>query len=374
MTETPFLIERLTLPDSLESPEAGDFLELCALTDTLLEQVRGNTDLGTPDAARLQNWRDSDYQSLEIYFIRAGGRMAARAWIQFPLRENLETAWIGLGVLREFEGRGLGRALADHVEARAAARGRTVLQSGTEHTAGGPDDGGERLVPPTGSGSVPASSRAVRFALRRGYELVQVERTSLLTLSEGTVRAAAELQAAAQTRAGDAYELVSWLDATPERYLEDLVTLYTSMSTEIPLGGLELGEELFDAARVREIDDRREHGGVRAVTMAARHRQTGALAGYSILEHSEERPEVAHQDNTIVLPGHRGHALGQWMKAANLFALTSAFPAVRRIYTYNADENRHMLDINVAMGFVPAGHDGQWQRKGPWSPEGEGGS
>jgi hypothetical protein len=35
---------------------------------------------------------------------------------------------------------------------------------------------------------------------------------------------------------------------------------------------------------------------------------------------------------------------------------------VRRVLTYNAAENDHMLSINIALGFKPAGYDGEWQR------------
>ncbi|WFR83382.1 GNAT family N-acetyltransferase [Arthrobacter sp. Y-9] len=361
MTESTFSIEQLVLPESLESPEARDFLDVCTLSDELVLRTRGNLDLATPNRARFILWRDTEYARLRVYFVRLEGRVVARAWIHLPLKDNLDTAWLSVGVHPDFEGRGLGRALADHLEAVALSEGRTVVQMGTEHPTGTADDDGERLLPPTGSGSVPAESRAVRFARRRGYELVQVERTSVLEVSDESRRAAHALLEEAAARAEESYELVTWFDETPEDYVEDLVRLSTSMSTEIPLGGLELGEEVFDAGRVREIDARRREGGVRAVTTAARHRTTGELAGYSVLEYLPDHPEVGEQDNTLVLPGHRGHALGQWMKAANFERLLEAFPAVRRIYTYNADENQHMLAINIATGFRPAGHDGQWQ-------------
>ncbi|MBD4636278.1 GNAT family N-acetyltransferase, partial [Xanthomonas citri pv. citri] len=59
------------------------------------------------------------------------------------------------------------------------------------------------------------------------------------------------------------------------------------------------------------------------------------------------------QWDTIVLPEHRGHRLGMRVKAANLIAVRDALPGARAIITGNAEENRHMLDVNEALGFRP---------------------
>ena len=61
------------------------------------------------------------------------------------------------------------------------------------------------------------------------------------------------------------------------------------------------------------------------------------------------------------MPGHRGRRLGMLVKAANLRRLTGELPAVRRVDTWNAEENAWMLAINVALGFRPSGGAGEWQ-------------
>jgi hypothetical protein len=35
---------------------------------------------------------------------------------------------------------------------------------------------------------------------------------------------------------------------------------------------------------------------------------------------------------------------------------------VERVTTFNAAENEHLLAVNIALGFRPAGYDGEWQR------------
>ena len=56
-------------------------------------------------------------------------------------------------------------------------------------------------------------------------------------------------------------------------------------------------------------------------------------------------------------------ASGMLVKTANLQRLAAERPTVRRVGTWNAEENSYMLSINVALGFRPAGGSGEWQLK-----------
>lgn len=364
MTSPPYLIEPLVLPSSLEDPDAKDFLEFNALSDARLLETWGNLDRASPPAARLEAWRDDSYKQLRMYFIRHGGTMAARSWIRFPLKENLGDALVRVDVLKAFEGKGMGQQLLRHSEAVAAERGRGTLQSFTEHPAVFDPDGSALLEPATGAGGVPAGDRAVRFALAAGYSLEQVSRFSALDMPPEEATLAA-LEARAMPAAGDQYELLGWKDHCPEKYVNQLSTLMGRMSTDAPAGGLHIDAEDWDVDRVRHVEDIWKRSGRESFVAAAMHRDSRELAAYTVLQFLPAKPWMADQDDTLVSKAHRGHRLGMLIKIHNLRRLMAAHPSVERVLTFNAAENEHMLAINVALGFRPAGYDGEWQRTLP---------
>jgi hypothetical protein len=95
----------------------------------------------------------------------------------------------------------------------------------------------------------------------------------------------------------------------------------------------------------------------------ARHTASGELAAYSVLQYSASKPWIAEQEDTLVAAKHRGNRLGMLVKILNLRRMAAEHPSVERVLTFNAAENGHMLAINVALGFRPAGYDGEWQRR-----------
>ena len=362
MTTPSYRIEPLFLPASLDAPDATDFLEFSDLSDALVLETWGNLDRATPRRARLEAWRDDDYEKLRLFFVRLDGRMVARSWVRLTQKENLQDAFLRVDVRDGYSGRGIGQALLRHAEAVAAENGRSTLQSFTEHAPGFDPDGPGILRPGTGTGGVPAAARGVRFAAAAGYTLEQVTRFSALDMppSDGVLDA---LEGEAAGVAGDQYEIVGWTDRCPDEYIEEMAVLMSKMSTDTPAGALHYDAEVWDAQRVRHVEDEWKRTGLECLVAVARHRSSGELAAYSVLQHSDEKPWLAEQDDTLVAQAHRGHRLGMLVKVLNLRRLQKDHPEVERVLTFNAAENDHMLAINVALGFRAAGYDGEWQRR-----------
>ncbi|MFE4543745.1 GNAT family N-acetyltransferase [Arthrobacter sp. NPDC056727] len=362
MTTPSYRIEPLFLPASLDAADATEFLEFSRLSDDLVLETWGNLDRAAPRKARLEAWRDDDYEKLRLFFVRLDGRMVARSWVRFTQKENLQDAFLRVDVLQEFSGRGIGQALLRHAEALAAEEGRSTLQSYTEHAPLFDPDGPGILKPGTGTGGVPATARGVRFAVAAGYTLEQVTRFSALGMPPSDALLDA-LEREAAGIAGEQYEVLGWTDRCPDEYVEQMAVLMSRMSTDTPAGALHYDPEIWDAKRVRHVEDEWKRTGLESLVAVVRHRASGELAAYSVLQHSDEKPWLAEQDDTLVAKAHRGHRLGMLVKVLNLRRLQKEHPEVERVLTFNAAENGHMLAINVALGFRPAGYDGEWQRR-----------
>jgi len=86
------------------------------------------------------------------------------------------------------------------------------------------------------------------------------------------------------------------------------------------------------------------------------------LVADHVLERFESGPAVVYQEDTLVLREHGSHRLGMRLKTATLQCLRTEWSGAERIHTWNAEENTFMLDVNVALGFRPAGRTAGWQK------------
>jgi RimJ/RimL family protein N-acetyltransferase len=73
--------------------------------------------------------------------------------------------------------------------------------------------------------------------------------------------------------------------------------------------------------------------------------------------------EHGSQGDMIVAPDHRGHRLSTLVLAEGVLRLAEFHPWVKRVYTWNAEENAAALAVSTSVGFRPNSVNGEWQRK-----------
>ena len=338
-------VEELTIPATADAPDAADFAAAVDVAMTVEAEGYHTDDLRLSPAESLPWWHDPN-SPRRLFGVRVDGRLVARAMYD-RLVTDPENAWAMVQVLSAYRNRGIGSALADAVEGHIRAEGRSKILV----YAVSADSPGERIASPTGFGSVPAGNREVRFLRARGYELQQVERASRLALP-------VDLDV---PDAGADYRVHHWVDHTPPEWLEDMALLHTRMSTDAPTAGLDEPEDVVTVERLLAMEEAHAASPRSMLTAAAEHVPSGRLAGFTSLSVPIESDRAVHQDDTLVLREHRGHRLGMLLKIANLVHLQRERPGHPSVVTFNAEENRYMLDVNEAVGFEPMGYEGAWR-------------
>lgn len=349
-----FTVGRVGVPTRLDEPEGADFIAAYEARNATAERAYGTPDVRHTADEVLPYWLDPE-EPHALWVARIGDRVVARGTHHYML-DSPEVGWVDLDVHPDAERLGIGRALAEAIETHARELGQSRLITYVVS----PDGPGPRIDAPTGFGSVPAENREVRFLVARGFRLEQVERGSRLPLpaDEGVL---AERAAEASAHAGPDYRVHTWVGRTPPRWLADIAILRTRMSTDAPSAGLDEPEEPWDADRVVAAEQREADGPRVAVTAVVEHVPSGTLAAYTQLHVSDDVTRPVSQYDTLVLREHRGHRLGMMLKVANLRHLTEVAPGHPSVLTWNAEENRPMLDVNEAVGFVPIGYEGAWR-------------
>ena len=353
-----FTIEPMQVPDSLGGAAAAHFETYVAVSNAVEASTLG-TDVLTPTVDELLPEYRSNPNRTRLHLTASVGRaVVGRAMITTRPHTPGAGAHLSVDVLPEHRGQGIGTALLEQAEDAAVSAGESLLKVSVAHTASAHDD---RVAAATGVGDLPADDPGVRFLLRHGYVLEQVVRISLLD-TDGLAAGLPGLLDEATAAAGDEYRLHAWIGPTRSEWIEDMATLRTRMSTDAPLGGLQGPPDPWDAARVEDHDRRIETGGSLAVTTAVEHRPSGQLVGFSEILVPEDRP-AATQEDTLVLREHRGHRLGLLLKATTAHELLRVFPKIRSVVTWNAEENRPVLDINDRLGFGSIGYEGGWLKR-----------
>ena len=183
-----------------------------------------------------------------------------------------------------------------------------------------------------------------------GLTFRQEERCSRLQVADVEEAQQREWLAAPRARSAG-YRIEVWAGACPDHLAPALAEARSAMA-DAPLDDIDFEPEPYTVDRLRESE--RIRAGVGEQTyVALAVDDSGSAAGMSAIVVRPDRSQIGHQEDTAVVAAHRGHALGRWLKAANLRQVREAIPDMRAVETYNAESNPWMLSINVEMGFRP---------------------
>jgi GNAT superfamily N-acetyltransferase len=254
-----------------------------------------------------------------------GGAEAARG-----LADNLHLADLDVNVTPERRREGIGRALHDEAMTRLRADGRTTV-CGEVYAAEGDGPG----------------TSAYEFATSLGFEVVHREDHLMLTLPMEP-----EVLEALRARVdAPGYEVVTWQDRCPDEYVEAFCEMRTRMNNDVPIGEIDYEPVVIDVTRLRTGEERTARS-FHGITAAARRRDDGVFGGYSQL-YLPRGADYIQQDDTLVMPDHRGHRLGLLLKCATLEIAQREHPDRVAIHTDTAVDNRAMQATNRRVGYRP---------------------
>jgi GNAT superfamily N-acetyltransferase len=279
------------------------------------------------------------YHRRDLWVARDGAEVVGCAEIGAPLQDNTQIGFLEINVLPDRRRRGVGTALHDVAAQFCREDGRTSIC-------------GEVYVAADGS-----TSPASEFAERLGFEVVHREDHLLLTLpvpDETVVRLRAKADPAA-------YEIVTWRGRCPDEHVAAFCEMRTRMENDVPTGDIDLEPVVVDEKRLR-IGEARIALSYLGITAAARRRADGVFGGYSQL-YLPHGADYVHQDDTLVMPEHRGHRLGTLLKLATLGIVQREHPERVTIHTDTAVDNHAMQATNRDFGYRPVERLHEMQRR-----------
>jgi len=276
-----------------------------------------------------------------------GGRVVVSGQFDASHLDNLDHAGLLVFTHPDHRRRGHGSAMLAHLEQVACEHGRTVLDAEAAWPYSGPADG--------------AGTAGADFLTGHGYRfgLGDVHRMLDLPVADALLdRLAAE---AAPHHA--AYTVRSWVGRVPDDIVEGFAELVAQLMVEAPMGEIEREPESADVGALRRAEELQEKQG-RTVYNAVALDPSGAVVAYTNLGVTVHDPLNGYQWGTLVRRADRGHRLGVALKVATLRLLQSAGErAPRRLHTWNAEVNSHMVGINEALGFRAAERAGEFQKR-----------
>jgi len=267
------------------------------------------------------------YHRRTLWIARDGDEVVGCAEVSGALQDNTHIGFLDISVLPSHRRRGIGADLHDVAVANLREDGRTSVC-------------GETYVP---AGA--ASSAAFDFATRLGFEEVHREDHLVLDLPVPT----AEIERLRAKADGAAYDVVTWQGHCPDEHVAAFCEMHTRMENDVPTGDIDLEPVVMTEERLRTGEARLARSYL-GITAAARRRSDGVFGGYTQLYLAHD-VDYVQQDDTLVMPEHRGHRLGTLLKCATLEIVQREHPERVTVHTDTAVDNEAMQATNRDFGF-----------------------
>ena len=193
----------------------------------------------------------------------------------------------------------------------------------------------------------PPSSPGSLFAEKHGFSIASLEIHRVLDLPVPPITST-QLAAGIGDRA-DGYELVTLRGPGARRAGRGFCALQIAFNSEAPMGEMDLEPEVWDEDRVRSSEER---SSARVGTSGDGRDRSGRHDGRPDGDDGDrraDRPRLARRHAGA--REHRGHRLGLATKIANLRAFMADFPDVRRVHSWNAEENARWWRSTMRSGF-----------------------
>lgn len=242
--------------------------------------------------------------------------------VELPLRDNTGFVYVEVFTIPEHRRRGHGAAVVESIEEIGRDAGRSILF-------------GEAVWE---LDAVDPASQA--FAEAVGFRLDLMDAMRVLPLP-ATIP---------PLTVAPGYTIHSWRGVCPETWVRGYAEARRQLNEEAPGGDAELENEFWDVSRVRfEEEHWAEQGRTPQVSIAVD--DDGEVVGHTLLVFPGGGDDEVYQWDTLVLPTHRGHALGLALKVKTMLESADLLEGRRRITTCNAAGNAAMIHVNEVLGF-----------------------
>ena len=314
--------------DVFDDIELGRFYEVTERADAFERPHHSGWSL---DEAKVELRRQEPTERAEAWAAYDGGTMVGGASLWFPLMDNLDKCWGGVGVDPDHRRRGIGSALVAQIVTRLAQEGRATMVMESAYPFNRREDHPYR-----------------RFAEANGFTVAidEIRRDLPLPVDPALLQTLA-----IETRPHHAaYRIESFVDALPHELLASYCAVSNQLAVDAPTGAVDFeAESMTPELWLERVAKEKEMGRTRLTTVATDG--AGSVVAYTDLILPPAPSPDVWQWGTLVHRDHRGHRLGMAVKVANLQHLAAASSDRARVLTCNAETNAHMVDINVRLGF-----------------------